>query len=232
MTEYFFQPAPIASLPVTGSDKHYSVNRIFCVGRNYADHAKEMGVEVEKDQPFFFTKPASAIVHSGVEIRYPSGTDNLHYEMELVVAVGSSTFETSLEQARNSIFGFACGLDLTRRDLQARFKQKSHPWDLAKAFEDSAVISALNTDVKLDSLADKTIELKQNGETKQQAKLGDMIWRVEELIEFLSYYYHLQPGDLIFTGTPAGVGPIEKGDLLRGSISDIGTIELTIENDK
>ncbi len=228
MTEYFFQPAPIASLPVIGSDKHYSVNRIFCVGRNYADHAKEMGAEVEKDRPFFFTKPASAIVHSGAEISYPSGTENLHYEMELVVAIGSSVFEVELEQAKHAVFGYACGLDLTRRDLQARLKKKAHPWDLAKSFEKSAIISALNTDVEIDSLDQKTIELRQNSETQQYAKLGDMVWRVEELVEFLSHYYHLQPGDLIFTGTPAGVGAIEKGDFLQGSIDGIGQIELHI----
>lgn len=228
MTDYFFEPKPIPSLPVVGSDKHYPVNRIFCVGRNYADHAKEMGNEVEKDQPFFFTKHASAIVHSGAQIPYSLGTENLHYEMELVVAIGSNVFEASIEQAKNAVFGYACGLDLTRRDLQARFKKKAHPWDLAKAFEESAVISALNTDISINKLDDKAIKLKQNGEVKQQAKLGDMVWRIEELIEFLSHYYHLQTGDLIFTGTPAGVGPIEKGDVLQGSIDEVGLIELSI----
>ena len=230
MTEYFFQPAFPASLPVLGSDKHYSVNRIFCVGRNYADHAREMGAEVEKDQPFFFTKSPSTIVHSGSEIPYPPGTENLHYEMELVVAIGSSVFEAGVEQSKNAVFGYGCGLDLTRRDLQARFKQKAHPWDLAKSFENSAIISALNTEIEINSLDEKIIELKQNGEIKQHAKLGDMVWRVEELTEFLSHYYHLQPGDLIFTGTPAGVGPIVKGDLLEGSIDGIGDIELRIQS--
>ena len=228
MTNYFFEPKPIPSLPVAGSNKLYPVSRIFCVGRNYADHAKEMGNEVEKDQPFFFTKPASAIVHSGAEIPYSLGTENLHYEMELVVAIGSNVFEASIDEAKSAVFGYACGLDLTRRDLQARFKKKAHPWDLAKAFEDSAVISALNTSISISDLDDKVIELKQNGEVKQQAKLGDMVWRVEELIEFLSHYYHLQAGDLIFTGTPAGVGPIEKGDVLQGSIEEVGLIELSI----
>ncbi len=228
MTDYFFEPAPIASLPVAGSDKRYAVNRIFCVGRNYADHAKEMGAEVEKDQPFFFTKPGSAIVHSGAEISYPPGTENLHYEMELVVALGCNVFQADQQQAKKSIFAYACGLDLTRRDLQARFKQKAHPWDLAKAFENSAVVSGLNTEVELDSLDDKTIQLKRNDQIKQQAKLGEMVWRVEELIEFLSHYYHLQAGDLIFTGTPAGVGPVERGDQLQGSVDGVGSIELSI----
>ena len=228
MNDYFFEPKPIPSLPVVGSDKLYPVNRIFCVGRNYADHAKEMGAEVEKDQPFFFTKPASAIVHSGAEIPYPPGTENLHYEMELVVAISSNVFKASIEQAKNTVFGYACGLDLARRDLQARFKQKAHPWDLAKAFEDSAVVSTLNTSISINELDNKAIELKQNGEVKQQARLGDMVWRVEELIKFLSHYYHLQAGDLIFTGTPAGVGPIEKGDRLQGSIDGVGLIGLSI----
>jgi len=231
MNEYFFEPNPTVSLPVVGSEKRYPVNRIFCVGRNYADHAKEMGAEVEKDQPFFFSKPASAIINSNSEIPYPPGTENLHYEMELIVAINASVFQADIEQAKKSIFGYACGLDLTRRDLQSRFKKKAHPWDLAKAFENSAVVSALNTSILINDLDDKTIELKQNDEIKQHAKLGDMVWRVEELIEFLSHYYHLQAGDLIFTGTPAGVGPIERGDYLQGSIDNVGEIELKIQID-
>lgn len=228
MSEFFFEPNQISFLPVIGNNKLYPVNRIFCVGRNYVDHAKEMGAEVERDQPFFFTKPASAIVLSGNEIPYPPGTDNLHYEMELVVAIGTDVFQASVERAKNAVFGYTCGIDLTRRDLQTHFKQKAHPWDLAKAFEDSAVVSALNTAISINDLDDRIIEFKQNGKIKQQAKLGDMVWRIEELIEFLSFYYHLQAGDLIFTGTPAGVGPIDRGDLLQGRIDDVGDIELRI----
>lgn len=228
MPEYFFKPEEISALPVIGSDKFYAVNRIFCVGRNYADHAKEMGAEVDRQQPFFFTKPASAVVHSGTSIDYPPGTNNLHYEMELVIAIAEPLFEASHDQAKSAIFGFACGLDLTRRDLQARFKEKKHPWDLAKAFENSAVISAINRSVSMESIDDKILELSLNGEIRQHARLGDMVWRLEELLEFLSRYYHLQPGDLIFTGTPAGVGATVKGDKLTGSITDIGTIEVSI----
>ena len=228
MPEYFFKPEEIAALPVTGSDRLYPVKRIFCVGRNYADHAREMGAEVDRKQPFFFTKPASAIVHSGASIDYPPGTENLHYEMELVIALDEPLFEASQDQAMGAIFGFACGLDLTRRDLQAGFKEKKHPWDLAKAFEESAVVSAINRSVSIDDIDDKIIELSQNGELRQHARLGDMVWRLEELLEFLSRYYHLQAGDLIFTGTPAGVGATVKGDTLTGSITDIGTIEVSI----
>ena len=228
MPEYFFNPEEIPALPVIGTDTLYPVKRIFCVGRNYAEHAKEMGAEVDRKQPFFFTKPASAIVHSGSAIDYPPGTENLHYEMELVIALAQPLFEASLEQAKASIFGFACGIDLTRRDLQAGFKEKKHPWDLAKAFEDSAVISAVNPDISIDDIDDKVIELSQNGERRQQAHLGDMVWRIEELLEFLSRYYHLQAGDIIFTGTPAGVGATVKGDKLTGSITDIGLIEVSI----
>ena len=230
MNEYFFEPVKTTSLPVTGSDKRYPINRIFCVGRNYVDHAKEMGAEVDRDQPFFFTKPADSIVHSGSKIGYPPGTENLHYEMELVVAIAHEVFQADLEQAKASVFGYACGLDLTRRDLQSRFKQKSHPWDLAKAFENSAVMSAINSSISIDDLNDRKIELRQNGTLKQSALLADMVWRVEELIEFLSHYYHLKAGDLIFTGTPAGVGAIEKGDTLKGSITGIDSLELSIEN--
>ena len=228
MPEYFFEPQDIPALPVMGSDRLYAVNRIFCVGRNYADHAKEMGAEVDRQQPFFFTKPASAIVHSGTIIEYAPGTDDLHYEMELVVALAGSLFESSREQARDAIFGFACGIDLTRRDLQAHLKEKRLPWDLAKAFENSAVISAINRQVSMDDMDEKIIELSQNGEPRQRARLGDMLWRLEELLEFLSRYYHLQSGDIIFTGTPAGVGATVRGDRLTGSITGIGTIEVTI----
>lgn len=228
MPEYFFKPEKIAALPVIDSDRLYPVHRIFCVGRNYAAHAKEMGAEVDRQQPFFFTKPATAIVHSGTAIDYPPGTQNLHYEMELVIAIDRSLFEANRHQAMTGIFGLACGIDLTRRDLQAGLKEKKHPWDLAKAFENSAVVSAINRGISINDIDDRVIELSQNGELRQHALLGDMVWRIEELIEFLSRYYHLQAGDLIFTGTPAGVGATEKGDTLRGSITDIGKIEVSI----
>ena len=177
---------------------------------------------------FFFTKPASAIAHSGTDIDYAPGTSNLHYEMELVVALSAPLFECTKDEAKAGIFGFACGIDLTRRDLQARFKEKKHPWDLAKAFENSAVISAINRNVSPDDLDEKIIELSQNGELRQRARLGDMLWRVEDLLEFLSRYYHLQAGDIIFTGTPAGVGATVIGDKLTGSIDAIGTVEISI----
>lgn len=228
MPEFFFKPQDIPALPVLNSDRHYAVNRIFCVGRNYADHAREMGAEVDRQQPFFFTKPANAIVHSGTSIDYAPGTASLHYEMELVIALASPLFEATREQARQAIFGMACGIDLTRRDLQTGFKQKGLPWDLAKAFEDSAVISAISRNIDLDDFDEKVIELSQNGEIRQRARLGDMVWRLDELLEFLSRYYHLQAGDIIFTGTPAGVGAVQKGDHLSGSITDVGTIEIDI----
>lgn len=230
MPEYFFRPHEQPALPVTGSDRLYPVSRIFCVGRNYAEHAKEMGAEVDRQQPFFFTKPASAIVHSGAAIDYPPGTENLHYEMELVVAIAEPLFESDHRQAKSGIFGFACGIDLTRRDVQAGLKNKKHPWDLAKAFENSAVISAIERSVSIDNIDDRVIELFQNGELRQHARLGDMVWRIEDLIGFLSRYYHLQAGDIIFTGTPAGVGATVKGDKLTGSISGIGTIEVSINS--
>lgn len=228
MPVYFFTPEQTVALPVIGDDKLYPVKRIFCVGRNYADHAREMGVEVERNTPFFFTKPPSAIVKSGSEIGYPPATEDLHFEMELVVALGDAAFEATLDHARDCVFGYACGIDLTRRDLQSRFKQKSHPWDLAKGFENSAVIGPIKTGLAIDDLDDKAIQLELNGETRQKATLSDMIWRVEELIMHLSRYYHLEPGDLLFTGTPAGVGAVGPGDKLTGVIDGVGKISLAI----
>ena len=228
MPEYFFNPEEIPALPVIGSDRLYPVSRIFCVGRNYVDHAKEMGSQVDKDEPTIFTKPANSIVRSGSTIPYPAGTEDLHYEMELVVAIGSDLFQADAHTASQAVFGFACGVDFTRRDLQAKAKKKANPWDMGKAFENSAVISAINRNVSINDMDDKVIQLSQNEELRQKAHLGDMVWRIEEVLEFLSHYYHLQAGDIIFTGTPAGVGATIKGDKLTGSITDIGTIEVSI----
>ena len=229
MPEYLFNPEKIAALPVINSNKLYPVNRIFCVGRNYLEHANEMGSKVDKDEPTIFTKPTAALVQSGATIPYPQGTQDLHHEMELVIAIGSDLFEADTNQAKQGVAGFACGLDLTRRDLQAKAKKKANPWDMGKAFENSAIVSSINTAVSINDLDNKCIQLSVNGELRQKSYLGEMVWRVEEVIEYLSHYYHLQAGDIIFTGTPAGVSAIEKGDKLDGSISDIGTIELAIE---
>ncbi|MCC0057542.1 MAG: fumarylacetoacetate hydrolase family protein [Rhodobiaceae bacterium] len=223
----FAAPPPVL-LPIAGRSEQYPVNRIFCVGRNYAEHAKEMGFEVDREAPFYFTKPASAYAPSGGTIAYPPGTQNCHYEMELVVALGGPAYKVSKDRAMDAVFGYACGLDMTRRDLQIAAREKGRPWDLGKAFENSAVIAPLTEADGFGPLAGKPIELKVNGETKQNASLDDLIWSVPELISHLSGFYHLKAGDLIFTGTPAGVGPVKTGDKLIGTIDGCEPVEITI----
>jgi fumarylpyruvate hydrolase len=228
MSTYLFDPLPQPALPVVGERRLYPVSRIFCVGRNYADHAREMGHEVDREAPFYFTKPASALVRSGEPVPYAPGTRDLHHEMELVVAIGRPGFRIAREAAMGHVYGYACGLDMTRRDLQAIAKQKARPWDLGKAFEQSAIMGPLTIAAEAGPLADKRIALALNGETRQEAVLSDMVWSVEELIADLSLYYHLAPGDLIFTGTPAGVGAVQVGDRLTGTIDGLAPVEVTI----
>ncbi len=228
MTAYLFAPAPQPALSVKGESALYPVARIFCVGRNYAEHAKEMGHEVDREAPFYFTKPASALVHSGATIPYPPGTANYHHEMELVFAIGKPGFCIPRERALDHVYGYACGLDMTRRDLQAAAKEKGRPWDIAKAFENSAIMGALTRAADVGALAGRRITLAVNGKTKQDASLDELVWSVEELIAHLSGFYNLAPGDLIFTGTPAGVGPVVAGDTLDGSIDGLDPVRLTI----
>ncbi len=228
MADYLFDlPAPPA-LGVSGTGALYPVTRIFCVGRNYAEHAREMGHEVDREAPFYFTKPASALTHSGATIPYPPGTRNLHHEMELVVAIGRPGFRIDRDAAAGHVFGYACGLDLTRRDLQAIAKEKGRPWDLGKAFENSAVMGSLTPAASIGTLSGREIALSVNGETRQRAVLDDMVWAVEEIIADLSRFYHLAPGDLIFTGTPAGVGALVPGDRLEGTVDGLQGVSLTI----
>ncbi|MCQ8781821.1 fumarylacetoacetate hydrolase family protein [Mangrovibrevibacter kandeliae] len=225
---HLFQLPEPASVPVTGEAAHYPVHRIFCVGRNYAEHAQEMGFAPDREAPFYFTKPASAIVHSGATIPFPLGTENLHYEMELVVAIGAPAFRISKLDATETVYGYATGLDLTRRDLQVASREKGRPWDFGKAFEDSAPIGAITTAAEFGAIGEQRISLAVNGETRQDATLSQMIWSVPELISFLSRYYHLVPGDLIYTGTPAGVGKLAPGDSLRGEIDGLAPIDLQL----
>lgn len=223
-----FPAEPAPTVPVNGDVRRYPVHRIFCVGRNYADHAREMGFEVDREAPWYFTKPASAIVLSGATIPYPPETGNFHYEMELVVAIGAPAFRVSVDDAPRAILGYAAGLDMTRRDLQIASREKSRPWDLGKAFEKSAIISAITPASNLPALFSQRISLKLDGTLKQDAKLSDMIWSVPELISHLSRFYHLAPGDLIYTGTPAGVGPVEPGSTLEGEIEGLARLTLKI----
>jgi len=225
-----FSAPPVATVSVRGADLHFPVNRIFCVGRNYEAHAKEMGMSVDRDAPFYFMKSASSIIASGSTAAYAPGTSNLHHEMELVVAIGKPAFCVAVEDAPKIIYGYACGLDMTRRDLQFIARDKGRPWDLGKNFEDSAVISEIITVSDIGHINSGDISLSVNNETRQSGNISDLIWSVPELIADLSKYYHLQPGDLLYTGTPAGVGPVEPGDVITGSIDQVGEIELTIAN--
>ena len=225
---YLFTPDDPPSVPVLGTQARFPVHRIFCVGRNYAAHAREMGFSPDKDAPFYFTKTPSAICHSGATIPYPPGTANCHYEMELVVAIGGDAFRVSEDDPLSAVFGYACGLDMTRRDLQNAARDQGRSWDLGKDFEHAAVISYISPAADFGAVDGQRICFTQNGEIRQDALLSDMIFTVSELIADLSRYYHLRAGDLLYTGTPAGVGPISTGDKLRGEIDGLTPVTLTI----
>ncbi|HBV54515.1 MAG TPA: fumarylacetoacetase [Rhodobacteraceae bacterium] len=214
-------------VPVAGSEKTFPVRRIFCVGRNYAAHAAEMGHEVDREAPFYFTKTPSATVLTGATIPYPPGTNDYHHEMELVVAIGRPAFRISKEDAMSVVYGYACGLDMTRRDRQQDGKDKRRPWDLGKDFEQSAVISPI-TEAKDFTVGTQKIEMSVNGTVKQVATLDELIWSIPEIINHLSGYYHLEPGDLIYTGTPSGVGAVVAGDHIHGTIDGLTAIDLTL----
>jgi fumarylpyruvate hydrolase len=226
--KYLFPPPAVASLPILGSDEHFPIRRIFCVGRNYEAHAKELGNQVDREAPFYFTKAAAHYAPSGVTVPYPPGTANYHHEMELVVAIGKAGFRIAQEQALAHVFGYACGLDMTRRDLQAALREKKLSWDIAKDFEDAAVVSALAPVSAVGHPGQGRIELKVNGIIRQSSDIGMMIHSVPALVAHLSGLYHLQPGDLIFTGTPEGVGPVVAGDRIEGMIEGVGEIALNI----
>ena len=227
---YLWNPPPVHSLPVRGSAARYPINRIFCVGRNYQAHAVEMGNPIDKAsmQPFYFTKSPSALVESGATVPYPAGTTNYHYEMELVVAIGAHGFRLAEGDAQRMIYGYAAGLDMTRRDLQLVARDQGRPWDLGKDFEKSAVCSAIVPIGDLGVLASGAITLQVNGETKQSADLAQLIWSIPELLADLSQFYHLEPGDLIYTGTPEGVGAVTSGDRISGHIDRVGEVALGI----
>ena len=227
-TKLWAPPAPV-TLTVKGLAERAAVNRIFCVGRNYLAHAAEMGHKVEKegDRPFYFTKSPQALVASGATIPYPPETANCHHEMELVVVIGAPGFRVPPEAAQDLVYGYACGLDMTRRDLQLAAREKGRPWDLGKDFENAAVVSEI-TPMPRVLIERGWIKLLVNGVVKQKSDLGNLIWSVREIIADLSLFYHLAPGDLIFTGTPEGVGPVKPGDRLEGTIEGVGAIALTI----
>ncbi|WP_170761156.1 fumarylacetoacetate hydrolase family protein [Ruegeria lacuscaerulensis] len=223
----FSLPDPIA-VPVQGQLSVYPVGRIFCVGRNYAAHAAEMGHEVDRDAPFYFTKSAPNAVLSGATVPYPPGTENFHYEMELAVAVGKPVFRAGSAEAREAVYAYGCALDMTRRDLQIRERNKQRPWDLGKDLENGVVFAPLTAVADWSPKDNTRIHLSVNGEIRQDATLEELIWKIDEIISHLSGYYHLRPGDLILTGTPAGVGPVQAGDVIEGGIDGLQPVQLTL----
>ncbi len=228
MKKYLFDPPPVASLAVRGSDGRFPIRRIFCVGRNYEAHAREMGLEASREAPFFFTKAAAHYVPSGATVPYPPGTADYQHEMELVVGIGKAGFRIPESEALAHVFGYACGLDMTRRDLQLQAREKKLPWDFAKDFENAAVLSEMAPASGIGHPDTGKIELRVNGAIRQSSDLSLMIHQVPAIIAHLSRFYHLQPGDLIFTGTPEGVGPVVAGDRIEGSIEGVGGIALNI----
>jgi len=228
-TSYLWTPPPVYSLPVRGKTERMPINRLFFVGRNYHAHAVEMGRPVDKsvEVPFYFTKAPQTLVESGATVPYPPGTKNYHHEMELVVAIGKAGFRVTEADAPGLIYGYACGLDMTRRDLQLVAREKGRPWDLGKDVEQSSVVAEI---VPMPGVVISKGELVMtvNGEPRQTSDIDKLIWSIPEVIVDLSKFYHLQPGDLIFTGTPEGVGALVPGDRIEGHVEGVGEIALHV----
>ncbi|MBK1680177.1 fumarylacetoacetate hydrolase family protein [Rhodocyclus tenuis] len=224
---YLFPPAPQVAIPVVGSDALFPVRRVYCVGRNYAEHAAEMGAD-RREPPFFFSKPADALVPGGGEVPYPPATANLQHEVELVVALQRGGADIAAADAADCVFGYAVGIDLTRRDLQTRAKEKNHPWDMGKGFDYSAPVSALRPVALSGHPVAGAIGLQVNGQIRQSGDLVQMTWPVAEVISHLSRLVRLAPGDLIFTGTPAGVSTVVRGDLIECAVAGVGELSITL----
>ncbi len=215
----------LPSLAIAGIDARFPLHRIYCIGRNYADHAKEMGASVERGQPMFFMKPADAIVTDGADIAYPPATQDLHHEVEMIVALASGGRDIPLERARDCVYGYGVGLDLTRRDLQAIAKTKGHPWDVAKSFDDSAPVSAIHPVATIGHPSHALLSLQVNGQTRQQSDIDAMIFPVAAIIHELSKLWELKAGDLIFSGTPAGVAALQRGDHVKARLGDFAILD-------
>lgn len=229
MTQYLFTPSPVMSVAILGLDARFPINRLFFVGRNYHAHAVEMGRPADKsvERPFYFTKTPQTLTASGTTVAYPPGTGNYHFEMEMVVAIGKAGFRVKAEDTYTLVYGYAAGLDMTRRDLQLVARDKGRPWDLGKDVEQSSVCSKI---VPMEGviIESGSIALEVNGQTKQSSDVDKLIWNVRELIADLSLFYHLQPGDLIYTGTPEGVGPVVAGDNITGRVEGVAQVMLTV----
>ena len=228
MSATLFPVPPVPVVAVRGESAGYPVLRVFCVGRNYAAHAAEMGVEVDREAPFYFTKSPAHVVPSGVTVPYPPGTEDYHHEMELAFALGAPLFRASREQAEAAIYAYGCALDMTRRDLQGQAKDKRRPWDLGKDFENAAVLAEMTRAAAFGPVGGQRIHLTVNGQTRQDSELSLMIHSCVDVLVHLSRYYQLGPGDMILTGTPEGVGPVHPGDVLEGGIDGLTPVRLTI----
>ena len=227
MSDFVIIPPPVPAVPVAGGGS-FPVRRIFCVGRNYAEHVREMGGDPTREAPFFFTKPADAVLTGGAGMPYPPRTSDLHHEMELVAAIGNGGSDIRPGEALRHVYGYAAGLDMTRRDLQNEAKKAGRPWDMSKGFDFSAPIGEIVPASRIGHPARGSIELKVNGKTRQSSDLNRMIWSVAETVAYLSGLVRLAPGDLIFTGTPEGVAAVSRGDLLEGVIESVGSVRTRI----
>ena len=225
--DYLFTPN-IPSLAIAGSSQRYPVRRVYCVGRNYAEHAREMGHDPDREPPFFFTKHPDSLLADGSVFPYPPGTESVHHEIEMVVAIGRGGADIPPERALEHVYGYAVGLDMTRRDLQAEAKKMGRPWAVAKGFDHAAPCSALVPATQIGHPTEGRIWLEINGELRQEGDLASLIWSVPEVVAYLSRLFVLEPGDLIMTGTPAGVGAVQRGDRLSGGVQGIGTLEVTV----
>jgi fumarylpyruvate hydrolase len=229
---YVFPPEPQVSVPVAGSDASFPVRRIYCVGRNYAAHAVEMGFDPNREPPFFFCKPDNTIVvvrpGETVEVPYPTQTSEYHHEIELVAAIGKAGKDIPVERANEHVWGYAVGLDMTRRDLQLKLRDKGRPWELGKAFDQSAPIAPIHPAEKIGHPTRGALWVQVDGQDKQRSDLAKLIWSVPEIVANLSTYFELQPGDLIFTGTPEGVGAVQRGQTMRGGIDGLGELSVKV----
>jgi fumarylpyruvate hydrolase len=227
-SRYVFAPSPLPILPIRGSDKLFPVHRIYCVGRNYAEHAIEMGHDPNREAPFFFQKNPDTLVPSGGTFPYPDASKDVHHELEMVVALKSGGKDIAQSQALSHVFGYAVGLDMTRRDLQGEAKKLGRPWEVGKAFESAAPCSEIVPASAIGHPAQGAVWLRINGEERQKGDLNQLIWKVPEMIVYLSGLFELRAGDLIFSGTPAGVGPVKRGDVLHGGVDGVGELKVTV----
>ena len=225
---FVFPPEAPVAIPVAGSDAQFAVRRVYCVGRNYAAHAREMGFDPDREPPFFFCKPADAVVPVAygetLELAYPSQTKDYHYEAELVAVIGKSGSDIPVERALDHVWGYAVGLDMTRRDLQMKMREMGRPWEIGKAFDRSAPIGPIHPASDVGHFESASLWLTVNGETRQKSDVSHLIWSVAETVAYLSTFFLLEPGDVIFTGTPEGVGPVKKGDTMKVGVERLGEI--------